>query len=71
MKRFSEEEVRAIYEQGEDAMVALFMPLQEQLRVLTERVNELEGRLKKNSQNSDKPPSSDGSMDIRSPRRRV
>jgi transposase len=60
MKLLSEDEVRAVYRQGEEAMVGLFMQLQEQLRMLTERVNELEARANKNSHNSDKPPSSDG-----------
>ena len=34
--------------------------LQEQVRMLVERVQELEGRLAKDSRNSSKPPSSDG-----------
>lgn len=60
MKLLSEKEVRAIYRQGEEAMVGLFMQLQEQVRIVTERVGELEARLNKTSHNSDKPPSSDG-----------
>jgi len=60
MKLLSEAEVRAIYHQGEDAMVALFMQLQEQVNALTVRVNELEAQGKRNSHNSHQPPSSDG-----------
>ncbi len=60
MKLLSEAEVRAVYRQGEDVMVRLFMQLQEQVRILTARVNDLEARVNKNSHNSDKPPSSDG-----------
>ena len=58
--KLREEEVREIYRRGEDAMVGLFMELQEQVGQLRRRMTELEGRLKKDSHNSNKPPSSDG-----------
>ncbi len=68
------EDILAVHEQGPDAVVELVERLfaqlahqQEQLRSqqqtissLTARVEELEGRLAKNSRNSSKPPSSDG-----------
>jgi hypothetical protein len=60
MKRLSEAEVRAMYHQGEDAMVTLFMQLQEQVQALAARVNELEAQTQRNSHNSHQPPSSDG-----------
>jgi transposase len=60
VKWLSEVEVRAVYRQGEDAMVGLYLQLQDQLRVLTERVAELERQQGASSQNSHKPPSSDG-----------
>src|ERR1043166_4148315 len=63
MKR---EEIKAIYNQGPEAVIDLVERLfsiiekqQEQINKLTARVQELEDRLAKNSQNSSKPPSSD------------
>lgn len=63
MKR---EEIKAIYDQGPEAVIDLVERLfsviaaqQEQINKLTERVKELEDRLAKNSQNSSKPPSTD------------
>ncbi|NEO34542.1 MAG: IS66 family transposase [Symploca sp. SIO3C6] len=56
----SESDIRAIYAQGEDAVVSVVMQLLSQLNRLESRVNEIEGRLSKNSRNSSKPPSSDG-----------
>ena len=56
----SETEVRAIYAQGEEAVVLLVMQLLGRLNQLESRVKELEGRLSKTSRNSSKPPSSDG-----------
>lgn len=56
----SEAEVRAVYAQGEDAMVELVMALVECIAKLEARVEELEGRGKKKSHNSSKPPTSDG-----------
>lgn len=63
MKR---EEIKAIYDQGPEAVIDLVERLfsiiekqQEQINKLTARVQELEERLAKNSHNSSKPPSSD------------
>lgn len=63
MKR---EEIKAIYDQGPEAVIDLVERLfaiiekqQEQITSLTARVKELEDRLAKNSSNSSKPPSSD------------
>jgi transposase len=50
MKR---EEAEKIYDQGKDAVVDLILQL-------VDRIEKLEGQLKKNSHNSSKPPSSDG-----------
>jgi transposase len=47
------EEFHKIYEQGEEAVYALFL-------TLISRIEELERRLGMNSTNSSKPPSSDG-----------
>jgi transposase len=55
-----EEEIRAIYQQGEDAMVALVGSLIKVVQALSERVQALEDQVAKNSHNSGKPPSSDG-----------
>ena len=55
-----EAEIRAIYRQGEDAVVDLIQSMSQNLLLLTERVQALEDRLAKNSHNSGKPPSSDG-----------
>jgi len=56
----SEEEICIIYRQGEDAVVALMGSLTGVVQALSERVQALEDQLAKNSQNSGKPPSSDG-----------
>src|SRR4030067_1105226 len=53
----SEEEIRAAFRQGEDAVVKLFF---ETLGKLVERIQKLEDQIAKNSGNSSKPPSSDG-----------
>ena len=53
-------EIRAIYAQGEEAVVSLVTQLLSRLNHLELRVNELEGRQNKDSRNSSKPPSSDG-----------
>ena len=58
--KLSETEIRATYAQGEEAVVSLVTQLLSHLSRLEARVNELEGRLSKNSRNSSKPPSSDG-----------
>jgi len=53
----SEKDIREVYQQGEEAVVALF---QTTILVLVERIQKLEDQLAKNSRNSGKPPSSDG-----------
>jgi transposase len=61
------EEIKAVYDQGPEAVIALveqlylaFAQQQEQIAQLQARVKELEDRLAINSRNSSKPPSSDG-----------
>lgn len=54
------EEIRAVYEQGPEAVIALVERLCAQITELGARVKELEDRLATNSRNSSKPPSSDG-----------
>ncbi len=56
----SHEEVHAAYQQGEEAVIALFDSLVAVIRALEARVQALEDQLAKNSSNSGKPPSSDG-----------
>jgi transposase len=56
----SEDEVRAAYQQGEEAVVALINRLIETIAVLAAEVQTLRDQLAKNSRNSSKPPSSDG-----------
>jgi transposase len=74
----SVEEIDAAYEEGKSAVVALILGLaedwmgvfqqqQETIAKLEERVQALEDQLAKNSQNSSKPPSSDG---LKKPRTR-
>jgi Family of unknown function (DUF6444) len=53
----SDEEIGAAYDQGKEAVIALFRNSLGQMAV---RVQALEDRLAKNSHNSSKPPSSDG-----------
>ncbi len=53
----SEEEISAAYDQGKEAVVALFFAT---FRKLVERMQALEDQLAKDSHNSSKPPSSDG-----------
>ena len=60
IKVLSETEIRAIYRQGEDAIVDLILAMNQSLQVLAQRVQVLEDRLAKDSHNSHKPPSSDG-----------
>jgi transposase len=54
------EQVRAVYQQGEEAVVALVNQLVQVIRQLEARVQALEDQLAKNSGNSSKPPASDG-----------
>jgi transposase len=55
-----EEEIRAAYKQGEDAVVELVLRLVGIEERMAARIQDLEDRLAKNSGNSSKPPSSDG-----------
>ena len=56
----SHEEIKAIYAQGEDAVLAVYDLLVSTIRVLEARVQALEDQLDKDSHNSSNPPSSDG-----------
>lgn len=56
----SEAEIRAVYQAGEDAVVALVQALLERTMALENRLKEVENQLKKDSRNSSKPPSGDG-----------
>lgn len=56
----TEAEIRAIYHQGEEEVVALVQQLIQNIKLLEERVQALEDQVAKNSRNSSKPPSSDG-----------
>lgn len=56
----SEIEIRAIYRQGEDAVLHLVSGLVETVTLLASRVQALEDQIAKNSTNSGQPPSSDG-----------
>jgi transposase len=60
MKRFTREELLPIARSNPEVLVDIILALQERLEQLERRVKELEGQLAKNSQNSGKPPSSDG-----------
>jgi transposase len=60
MALLEDEEIRAIYRQGEEAVVALIQSLVAQIAVLTDDVQKLKSQVSKNSSNSSKPPSSDG-----------
>lgn len=53
------EQVRLAYQQGEEAVLALFEGLVTAIRALQARLQALEDQLAQNSQNSHKPPSSD------------
>jgi len=59
------EQVRAVYRQGEEAVVALVNQLVQVIMTLEARVQALEDQLAKNSGNSSKPPSSDGLSKLR------
>jgi transposase len=56
----SRDEIRAVYAQGEDAVIALVEGLVARINHLEERLEAVENQLKKDSHNSSKPPSSDG-----------
>ena len=55
----SRDEIRAVYRQGEDAVVALIEMLIARFNALEEKVARLEAQIAKDSHNSSKPPSSD------------
>ena len=56
----SRAEIRAVYAQGENAVIALVEGLLERIAKLEDRVEQLENQLGKNSENRSKPPSRDG-----------
>lgn len=56
----SEAEIRVIYAEGESAVVALVQELLDRLHRLESEVKNLQGKARKDSHNSSKPPSSDG-----------
>ncbi len=58
--QITDDEIRAIYAEGEEAVITLVQSLVERINGLEARVEALEDQLKKNSHNSSKPPSSDG-----------
>jgi transposase len=59
-RAISREEIEQVYDAGKDAVVALVEGLLDRIERLEARVAELETQLGKNSQNSSRPPSSDG-----------
>lgn len=59
-KLLTEEEIRAIYQDGEESVVAVMSGLIARIRALEARIQALEDQIAKNSGNSSKPPSSDG-----------
>ncbi len=54
------DEIRKLYQAGEEPVVAAFEQLVAVIQQLEERVQSLEDQLAKTSRNSSKPPSSDG-----------
>ena len=54
------DEIRAAYQQGEEAVVQLFDHLAWDLQTLQDQLQVLQDQLNKNSKNSSKPPASDG-----------
>ena len=56
----SRDEIRAIYAQGEEAVIELVESLVARINALEERVEAVENQQSKNSRNSSKPPSGDG-----------
>ena len=55
----SRDEIRTVYLQGEEAVIALVEMLIEKFNTLEERVAKLESQRSKDSHNSSKPPSTD------------
>ena len=60
MNRLSRKDISQIYQQGEEAVIALVESFSDAIALLEARIAVLEGQQKKNSKNSSKPPSSDG-----------
>jgi len=58
--KLSRDEIRAVYLQGEEAVIALVEGLVARIEQLEVGVKELENQISKNSRNSSKPPSGDG-----------
>jgi transposase len=58
--KISRDEIRAVYAEGEAAVIALVEGLVARINRLEARVEALENQLSKNSRNSSKPPSGDG-----------
>ena len=61
----TQDEVRAAYREGEEAVVALVSRLVATNRALEGRIQALEDRVNKDSHNSSKPPTSDGPKKVR------
>jgi len=57
---FTREELLLLAKHNPEALVDTILDFQEQVWSLTEHIKQLEQRLRKNSSNSSKPPSSDG-----------
>lgn len=64
----SDEEARAIYRLGEDAVVELIHSMNQNFIIVAKRIQVLEDQLAKNSSNSGKPPSSDNPFDKPAPK---
>jgi transposase len=58
--KINRDAIRAVYAEGEAAVIALVESLVERINRLEARVEALENQLSKNSRNSSKPPSGDG-----------
>ncbi len=56
----SEADIRAVYREGEEAVVLFVQSLIERIDRTEERLDEIENQQKKDSRNSSKPPSGDG-----------
>ena len=54
------DEIRATYQQGEEATIQLFEHLTRELQTMQDQLQAMQDQLNKNSKNSSKPPSSDG-----------
>jgi transposase len=61
----TQDEVRAAYREGEEAVVVLFEKMVAKSRAMEGRIQALEDRLNKDSHNSNQPPTSDGLKKVR------